>query len=423
MLELSDFLWLIADSSGESLIWLWIVVCISCSVYFLTNLFAHSFIMKPLFFSALLTVCSLFVFGVASPFDAKEGVEGKSESRELAEDLGSLDNAVVALRLADAKQEVVYFTAAVSKEEEKRLKKLVPNLKLVTGLSAKEAMARAGEAHGVDSRYASPEFMKKATNLRWVQVMSAGVDRYLKNEPLMENDAVVLTNYRAVHGPAIADHAMGMLLSLTRNLHYYRVKQSEENWSRGKVPVKAVALDGKTMLVVGVGGIGTEIAKRADAFGMRVIGTRRSDKASPDFIKKVGKPADLMRMLPEADVVVLAVPLTPETQDLINEEAFKVMKKGSYLVNIARGKVVNMGAMLDALKTGKLAGACLDVTDPEPLTKGHALWGMDNVVITPHVASRSDVTDERRAALLRENLRRFASGEPLLNVVDKKLGY
>ncbi|MGJ8657878.1 MAG: D-2-hydroxyacid dehydrogenase [Akkermansiaceae bacterium] len=381
--------------------------------------------MKPLLFSTLLTCCSLFA--VTPQLYAKEaGVkdsEVKSDSRVIAEDLGSLDNAVVALKLADAKQEIVYFTSAVSKEEQDTLKLMAPNLKLVTGLSQKEALARAAEAHGIDAGYATPEFLEKATNLVWVQVMSAGVDRYIKIDPLMNNDSVVLTNYRGVHGPAIADHAMGMLLSLTRNLRYYSEKQSDGVWSRGKMSTKAVALDGKTMLVVGIGGIGTEIAKRADAFGMRVIGTRRSDKPSPDFIKKVGKPADLMKMLPEADVVVLAVPLTPETQDMINEAAFRVMKDGSYLVNIARGKVVNTEAMLAALKSGKLAGACLDVTDPEPLTKGHPLWDMSNVIITPHVASRSAVTDERRAALLRENLRRFASGEPLLNVVDKKLGY
>lgn len=377
--------------------------------------------MKPFYYSTLLICCNLFAF--TAGLYGEEGVAEKSESRMIAEGLGSLDHAVVALKLADVKGDVVYFTTAVSKEEEGNLKRIVPNLKLVRGLSQEEALARASEAHGVDSRYASAAFLNKASNLVWVQVMSAGVDRYIKIAPLMENDAVILTNYRAVHGPAIADHAMGMLLSLTRNLRYYSEKQNEGSWSRGRAPVNAVALDGKTMLVVGLGGIGTEIAKRADAFGMRVIGTRRSDKRSPEYIEKVGKPGDLMKMLPEADVVVLAVPLTDETEGMMSEAAFKVMKDGSYLVNIARGKVVNTDAMMEALKSGKLAGACLDVTDPEPLTKGHALWNMANVIITPHVASRSSVTDDRRAALLRENLRRFASGERLLNVVNKKLGY
>lgn len=346
-----------------------------------------------------------------------------SDSRALAEELGSLRNAKVAVKLTTPKQELVYFTRAVSQEGQATLARIAPNLKLVTGLSAAEALARAEEAHGIEGYYASPEFLKKATNLAWVQVMSAGVDRYINIEPLMKNDAVVLSNYRAVHGPAIADHSMAMLLSLTRNLRFYADQQKQENWSRGNRSTKTIALKGKTMLVIGLGGIGTEIAQRAHGFGMRIIGTRRSDSPSPKFVEKVGKPADLMKMLPEADVVVLAVPLTPETKHMLAKPAFDAMKQGSYLINIARGKVVDTTAMLAALKSGKLAGAGLDVTDPEPLTKGHPLWSQPNVIITPHMASRSEVTNTRRAALLRENLRRFAAGEPLLNVVDKKLGY
>ncbi|MGJ8644196.1 MAG: D-2-hydroxyacid dehydrogenase [Luteolibacter sp.] len=349
--------------------------------------------------------------------------QAETDSQALAEELGSLRNATVAIEINDPKQEITYFTRGISDTEKAELARIAPNLRLVTGLSQKEALARADEAHGVDANYASPEFLKKATNLRWVQVMSAGVDRYISIDPLMENDAIVLTNYRAVHGPAIADHAMAMLLYQTRNLGFYAAEQQKGRWSRGGAKSEAIALEGKTMLVVGVGGIGTEIAKRAHGFGMRVIGTRRSDTPSPDFIEKTGKPEDLLAFLPEADVVALAVPLTPETKDLLDAEAFAAMKDGTYLINIARGKVVNTDAMIAALKSGKLAAACLDVTDPEPLTKDHPLWSLPNVIITPHVASRSEVTNQRRAALLRENLRRFASGEPLLNVIDKKLGY
>lgn len=368
---------------------------------------------KSLLTISLLSLCPLIH---AEP-------SAKPDSRAIAEDLGSLRNAKVAIKLSNPKQEIVYFARAVSSEEQAKLKRIAPNLKLVTGLSQKEALARAKEAHGIDAGYATPEFLQKASNLVWVQVLSAGVDRYIKIEPLMKNDVIVLTNYRAVHGPAIADHSMAMLLSLTRNLPHYGKKQKEQSWSRGNTPYKSIALKGKTMLVIGLGGIGTEIAQRAHGFGMRVIGTRRSDTPSPKFIEKVGKPADLMKFLPEADVVVLAVPLTHETKYMIAKPAFDAMKSGSYLINIARGKVVDTSAMLEALKSGKLAGAGIDVTDPEPLTKGHPLWSYPNVVITPHIASRSEVTNERRAALLHENLRRFASGEPLLNVVDKKLGY
>jgi phosphoglycerate dehydrogenase-like enzyme len=128
-------------------------------------------------------------------------------------------------------------------------------------------------------------------------------------------------------------------------------------------------------------------------------------------------------MLPEADVVAIAVPLTSETEKLFNAAAFAAMKRGSYLINISRGKVVDTEALVAALKSGQLAGACLDVTEPEPLPAGHALWSVPNVIITPHVAGESEVTDQRSSALLRENMRRFGAGEPLLNVVDKVAGY
>lgn len=371
-------------------------------------------LMKKYILSTLL--CAICPLAQADP-------SAQSNSRALAEDLGSLRNAKVALKLSNPKQQITYFTRSISAQEQKILADIAPNLNLVTGLSHKEALARAEEAHGIHASYASPEFLQKASNLVWVQVPTAGVDRYLNIAPLMKNDSIVLTNSRAIHGPAIADHSMAMLLSLTRNLPYYGAKQKEQDWDRDDAPSRPIALKGKTMLVVGLGGIGTEIAQRAHGFSMRVIGTRRSDSPSPKFIEKVGKPTDLMKFLPEADVVVLAVPLTPETKHMIAKPAFDAMKSGSYLINIARGQVVDTTAMLEALKTGKLAGAGLDVTDPEPLTKGHPLWSHPNVVITPHVAGRSAVTDERRTALLVENLRRFAAGEPLLNVVDKKLGY
>ena len=357
------------------------------------------------------------------PTSSKSTSSEKSKSRQLAEEIGSLTNATVALKITKDVKQVVYFAKSISNEEQAKLKQLVPNLQIVVGLSNKDALARAETAHGVDINYATPEFLKKASNLAWVQAKSAGVDRYLKDGSPIKTGDIVLTNQRAIHGPAIAEHAMAMLLSLTRNLHYYRDKQQEEEWARGARDLTHIALQGKTMLVVGLGGIGSEIAERGHAFGMRVIGTRRSDKPSADYIEKVGKPADLLKMLPEADVVALAVPLTEETKGLIDAEAFKAMKQGSYLINIARGPVVDTDALLSALKSKKLAGAGLDVTDPEPLTKGHALWSAPNVVITPHMASRSKVTDTRRAAIYRENLRRFASGEPLLNVVNKELGY
>ena len=346
-----------------------------------------------------------------------------ASSKALAEELGSLRNARVAIEIADPKIKLNYFAGSMPKSDQAELARLAPNVNIISGLSKGEALARADEAHGIDARFASPKFLEKASNLRWVQVQSAGVDRYLSIDPLIKNEDLVLTNFRGIHGPAIADHAMAMLLSLTRNLGFHATNQEQSQWRKGRAPSNAIALQGKTMLVVGLGGIGSEIAQRANGFGMRVIGTRRSDSPSPEYIERVGKPQDLLTMLPEADVVALAVPLTPETKDLLNAEAFAAMKKGSYLINIARGKVVNTEAMLAALQSKHLAGACLDVTDPEPLPANHPLWKELNVIITPHVAGKSEVTNQRRSALTIENLRRFGAGEPLLNVVDKKVGY
>lgn len=340
-----------------------------------------------------------------------------------ADEIGSLRNARVAIPVAGPKPELTYFSSRLSPEELAELEQLAPNLRIVTGLSPAEALERAEEAHGVESRYATPEFLKKARNLAWVQAMSAGVDGLIKNEALVKNDRIVLTNHRGVHGPAIADHAFSLLLSLTRDLRYHTENQARKKWGRGDSGLTPIALDGRTMLVVGIGGIGSEIAKRAKAFGMTVWATRRSEAPKPDYVDRVELSPKLLELLPEADVVAIAAPLTPETQGLFNKEAFAAMKEGAYFINIARGPIVVQDELIAALQSGKLAGAGLDVTDPEPLPADSPLWGFRNVIITPHVAGHAEVTQERRWTLLRENLRRFAAGEPLYNVVDKQAGY
>lgn len=344
-------------------------------------------------------------------------------AEDLAESIGSLRNARVAKVLETPDTKLTYFASSLSEEERKELATLAPNLNLVVGLSQAEALARAEEAHGIDVRYATPEFLAKAKNLVWVQAMSAGVDGLLNNRALMENDRVVLTNHRGVHGPAIADHAMAMLLALTRDLRLHIENQAQKEWGRGQSELTPMALEGRTLLVVGLGGIGSEIAKRGKAFGMTVWATRRSEAPKPDYVDRVELSPALLSLLPEVDVVVIAAPLTPETHHLFNQEAFAKLKKGAILINIARGAIVDQKAMIEALQSGHLAAAGLDVTDPEPLPKDSPLWGMKNVIITPHVAGQAEITGQRRWALLRENLRRFAAGEPLYNVVDKKAGY
>lgn len=341
-----------------------------------------------------------------------------------AEEIGSLRNARVALPRAANRGPLTYFAQQLTEPQRREIARVAPHVRVVAGLSRDQALARAGEAHAVDASYATPELLRAARNLVWVQAQSAGVERYLAVKELADTERIVLTNMRGIHGPAIADHVFAMLLALTRDLPVHLAGRAEGSWRPdGSGVLRPIALKGRTLLVVGLGGIGTEIARRGHGFDMHVVGTRRGDDPAPDFVERVGKPQDLLALLPGADVVAIAVPLTAETTRLFDRAAFAAMKPGSYLVNIARGKVVDTDALLAALKSGKLAGACLDVTDPEPLPRDHPLWKLPNVVITPHVSSEAELTDERRFALLLENLRRFDAGEPLLNVVDKRAGY
>ena len=341
-----------------------------------------------------------------------------------AEQFGSTDGARVAYPMPESgERPTLRFVAGRMDEAElAELAAVAPNVEILVAGSRDEALKLAPTAQGVDGRFATPEFVQAAPELVWVQSPSAGVDRFLSNQPLMVTDRIVLTNMRAVHGPTIADHAMAMLLYQSRNLAVHTRNQRDGRWGSPDAR-RGIALEGRTMFVVGLGGIGTEIAQRAHGFGMRVIGSRRSDKPNPDYIEYVGKPDELLEMLPRADVVAIALPLTPETEGLFDAEAFAAMKDGAYLVNIARGAIVDTDALVAALDSGKLAGACLDVTDPEPLPAGHTLWDRENVIITPHAAGVADLTSERWWALFKENIRRFGAGEPLLNTVDKAAGY
>ena len=190
---------------------------------------------------------------------------------------------------------------------------------------------------------------------------------------------------------------------------------------RGRLPM--IELRHKTMLIIGLGGIGSQVAQRAAAFGMRVLGVDPKDIPLSRDVEEVVVPDQLHRVLPEADVVVSCVPHTPASEGMLGPAEFAAMKEGVYVVNVSRGKVIQTGALLAALRSGKVRAAGLDVTDPEPLPAGHPLWKMDNVIITPHVATRSDRSGERLANLIRDNIERFVTGRPLRHVVDKASGY
>jgi phosphoglycerate dehydrogenase-like enzyme len=343
---------------------------------------------------------------------------------EMSRPIGSTEGSVVAMQVEAGKQPLLFLASRLGDDEIAVLANLAPNLRIVKPASRAEALALAPEAHGVEVSWATPEFLAAAPNLHWVQATSAGVDRYMNMSELRDNDQIVFTNMQGMHGPTIADHVMGMLLMLTRDLRTHAQDARRGEWQRGGSEVfEPIALEGRTMLVVGLGGIGREVAKRAKGFGMTVWATKRTPTEPPFYVDRQETGDQLMAMLPEADVVVLCVPLTEETRGMIGTEAFAAMTPGSYLINIARGPVVDTDALMLALQNGTLAGAGLDVTDPEPLPAGHPLWQIPNVLITPHVAARSGLTSDDWTRLYRENLHRFAQGNPLLNVVDKQVGY
>jgi phosphoglycerate dehydrogenase-like enzyme len=260
---------------------------------------------------------------------------------------------------------------------------------------------------------------RAATRLKWVQTYSAGVERQLF--PEFRSSDVTLTNGKIIQGPEIADHAMALLLALTRSLYQTIPGRTSEKWTRGQH--RPIELNGKTAVVIGVGGIGTQIAQRAHAFGMRVIGVDPKDISYTYFLTKTVPPDRLDSVLPQADVVFVAAPLTPQSENLMGARQFDLMKPNSYFIVVSRGRLYDTDALITALEGKRLAGAGLDVTNPEPLPAGHRLWKFENVLITPHIAGSSDGVEERRMELLKENLRRFVAGEPLLNVVDKQKGY
>ncbi len=263
------------------------------------------------------------------------------------------------------------------------------------------------------------EVIRAGKRLKWVQVLSAGVEPYLY--PELVNSDIVLTNARIVASPGIADHGFAMLLALTRKLTHFISIRPHEIWDRK--PYGLQELEGKTAVVVGVGGIGSHVARRAWAFGMKVIGVDPKEFPPNPMVDRYVYPDRLDEVLPQADAVFLCAPHTRESEKMFGPRQFERMKKGSYFIALSRGKLYDLNALVKALDGGRLAGAGVDVVDPEPLPKGHPLWKFNNVVITPHIATQCDGEIPRRMKLIKENVLRFTRGEQLVNVVDKAKGY
>src|SRR5256885_7508661 len=211
----------------------------------------------------------------------------------------------------------------------------------------------------------SAQVLAQAKQLRWIQWPAAGVERCVQ-QPLMRERHLLLTNLQRTMGPSMAEHVLGMMLMLSRHLDYFLKEQQQAHWAEDNTPQLA-DLEGKTVLVVGLGGIGTEVARRTHAFGMRVIATRASGRTGPDYVSYVGLPDELLKLAKDADFVVNCAPLTPQTTGIFNREFFASLKPGAYFISVGRGRSTVTADLIAALDSGKLAGAGLDVVDPEPL--------------------------------------------------------
>jgi phosphoglycerate dehydrogenase-like enzyme len=268
-----------------------------------------------------------------------------------------------------------------------------------------------------------PALVRAGKNLKWVQTMSAGVERslHLSGGNDLRDSGIVLTNNQIVQGPEIADHALAMLLTMSRGILTFVEHRKQQKWQAR--PYGGIELRGRNAVVIGLGGIGQQIAQRAWGFGMNVVGVDPEDIPFSPFWQKVVKPDQLNEVLPQADVVFISAPHTEKSHKMMGPSQFELMKKDSYFIAVSRGGIYDMPSLVKALDSKKLAGAGVDVTDPEPLPEGHPLWKFDNVVVTPHIAGRSDKDRARMVSTIKENIRRFCEGQPLLNVVDKQKGY
>lgn len=300
---------------------------------------------------------------------------------------------------------------------------LAPGVEFVIVESVEQARIEAVDAQAVLG-FCDEQMLADSPGLFWIQVYAAGVENCVEY-PAMRKGNKLLTNGQRIGSPALAEHAIAMMMMLARGLDVYYANQLRGEWQQETELDRTdlLELEGRTLLVVGLGGIGTQVAKRGHGLGMRVLATRNSRREGPDYVDYVGLSDELNELAAKADVVINTAPLTDQTRGMFNAAFFDAMKPEGFFITVGRGASTVTDDLVAALKTGAIAGAGLDVTDPEPLPKGHPLWSMPRVIITPHTAGRSDKGRDRLYLMVKENLRRYVNGEPMLSVVDIERGY
>ena len=297
-----------------------------------------------------------------------------------------------------------------------------PGVELVVAETRDQVLDQIGDADGLFGHVSAMEFAA-AEQLRWIQAGSAGVEWLWDVPALQRRDDVVVTNMRSAHAATIADHLFAMLLNFTRCLRELGEAQQREEWVRGQLLGNLTALAGRTIGIVGFGNIGRAIGRRANGFEMNVLAVDAHPGEPAHGVEEVWGLDRLDEMCSKIDVLAISAPITPQTRGMIGPAQIKLLKPGSYVMVMSRGNIVDEPALIDALKSGQIAAAGLDVTHIEPLPAGDPLWKAPNTIVTPHTSAASEVTMNLVWKIFEENLGRFERGEPLVNVVDKQLGY
>jgi phosphoglycerate dehydrogenase-like enzyme len=298
-----------------------------------------------------------------------------------------------------------------------RLATALPELKVVVAENhthAAQVIGHADAAFGTIPR----DLLPRAQKLRWLQAPQAAPPAGYYYAELIAHP-VQITNFREIYNDHIGAHVMAFVLAFARGLHHYIPQQIRREWKKLPQNTGVVHLPEATALVVGVGGIGSEVGRLCAAFGMRVIGVDERRRDAPPGVDELHRGDELDALLPAADFVVLTVPHTPETEGFMNRARFQEMKKTAFFINIGRGMTTSLDDLVEALRAGEIAGAGLDVFEQEPLPADHPLWTAPGVLLTPHVAGYGPHLDDRRYEIILDNCRRFLAGQPLRNLVDK----
>jgi len=303
----------------------------------------------------------------------------------------------------------------MSDEQKKKLESFAPNANFIyeTASTVSQDVINASD---VILGSLAPAAVCDSNNLKWMQLWSAGSDVFQKFGKFPKD--AILTNGSGAYGLTISEHIIAMIIMLKRKLYVHYQDQLECKWGSGVGEISSIY--GSTILILGLGDLGSEFAKKAKVMGANIVGIRRSARPAPDFVDEVHTSDKLDELLPKADILVISVPDTDETRKMINKERLAKLKKSAIVVNVGRGATIDTDAITEALEKGQIAGAALDVTDPEPLPAEHKLWKLPNVLITPHSSGNHNLpeTYRRLIEIAIDNFEAYMNDKPMKNIVD-----